>query len=240
MKSKIIIFLFLSLFFISCTTQGSGPLTIQAISKDLVITNSYLITTSKGTKIALDPYRIADYENKVDIILITHGHPDHNDRAFMRHNPDAETMISTVGELNYKDVKIKGIASAHTGDEFHEQYPSNVIYIVEADGFKIAHMGDIGQSRLTEEQLKQIGEIDLIFMQYTNQFSGISVEDGQGVFMTKQLDPQIVVPTHCDKEEFPIVAEQLGMTKKHYASKIVLDHDLGIEKSFQPMKLIIE
>ena len=75
-----------------------------------------MIAKSTAPKIALDPHQIADYENKVDIILITHGHNDHMDRIFMKHNPDAKTMIRNVGELNYKDVKVIGIASSHTGD----------------------------------------------------------------------------------------------------------------------------
>ncbi len=38
------------------------------------------------------------------------------------------------------------------------------MFLVEVDGVRILHCGDLGQAKLTKEQLKTIGEIDVLLI----------------------------------------------------------------------------
>lgn len=73
--------------------------------------------------------------------------------------------------------------------------PSNVIYVYEVDGLRIAAMGDICQQEFTEEQLQQMGHIDICFMMMEDASDyGYNAENSMA--MLKQLKPTIAFPTH--------------------------------------------
>ena len=67
------------------------------------------------------------------------------------------------------------------------------MFIIQVDGIRILHCGDLGQPVLTDLQLKQIGKIEVLLIPV----GGVYTIDGeQAVAITEQIQPRIVVPIH--------------------------------------------
>ncbi|MCX7772023.1 MAG: MBL fold metallo-hydrolase [Clostridia bacterium] len=171
--------------------------------------NSYMIISSQGTVVCTDPTSSVDGV-KPDAITSTHNHPDHIDYKLEQKFPDAKISHWKTESFEVKDFKITGIASKHMGDTIMKAYPDNVIYVYEVDGLRIAHMGDIGQTQLTEDQLKELGKIDIAFMQFVNSYSAYSLANEKGFKVIEQLKPQIIIPTHSTKEATEKIGQIVG------------------------------
>ena len=70
--------------------------------------------------------------------------------------------INTSGRHNVKGIDILGV------DTFHDEAGGskrggNVVFTYLVDGMKICHLGDLGHI-LTEEQLNQIGRVDVLLL----------------------------------------------------------------------------
>lgn len=181
--------------------NDTGKTIIKAISKNKVHpNNSYMIISSEGTVICADPTQCTDGV-KPDIITSTHTHPDHQDANLIRKFPESRVSKWTVESFEVNDVKVYSVASSHNGDNFSETSFSNVIYVFELDGLRIAHMGDIGQSSLTEDQLTRLGHIDIAFMQFS---------DEKNYDVIEQLKPQIIIPTHSSSDTKSRLEEIVG------------------------------
>ncbi len=188
--------------------NDTGKTVIRAISENSSYpNNSYVIVTQKGTVVALDPsYAVEGLEP--DLILSTHSHPDHVDRALMK--KDCTILERKVDSGTVDDVKFTGIASTHSGDTIHEASPSNVLYLLEVDGLRIVHMGDIGQTKLTDAQLKALGKVDIAFMQFVNSYSLYAVDGATGISVIEQLKPSVIIPTHSIPKVNTAIGEAVG------------------------------
>lgn len=197
---------------IPLTTNDSGKVRIQtaSYSKDQPY-NSYVISSIKGENVVLDPYsmppkKLVDF-NPVAIVN-THEHYDHNDKIFTE-SYDCEIIKYEKGEIKTNDFNIYTVYGLHKGDD-PEKTIVNYIAVVEVDGLRIAHMGDIGQTYLTEEQLDEIGEIDIAFMQFENSYSAMSLDNEKGFKLIEQLNPKIIIPTHYSKKARLVLEEKYG------------------------------
>jgi L-ascorbate metabolism protein UlaG (beta-lactamase superfamily) len=141
-------------------------------------------------------------------MLQTHTHPDHSDSDYT-FSYDVPKLMSKKGELTVGDFNMYTIPSSHSNDTIVED-GSNVIVVVEVDGLRIAHMGDVGQSKLTEDQLEHLGTIDIAFMQFENSYSDMSLQNEKGFTMIEQLNPTIVIPTHYSDNALKILEEKYG------------------------------
>jgi L-ascorbate metabolism protein UlaG (beta-lactamase superfamily) len=189
--------------------NDTGRTVIKTISKDTIYpNNSYMLISKGGTVVVIDPFNVVE-GIKPDLITSTHNHFDHMDN-----NLDAATSCKksyyTVENFEVKDVKVSSIASSHMGDEIDKNAPTNVIYIFEVDGLRIAHMGDIGQTELTQDQLKALGKIDIAFMQFDNNYSDYSLENEKGFKLIEQLKPQTVIPTHSTEAATKKIGSIIG------------------------------
>ena len=103
----------------------------------------------------------------------------------------------TEGEITLPDVAIKGIASAHNAHGTPQpEEGSNYIFVVDVDGLRIAHLGDVGQDELTQEQLDALGEVDVAIMQLVNSYSQMDVVNKKGFNLMAQVKPKLIIPTH--------------------------------------------
>lgn len=198
------------------TENTSGKVQIQTVSSSSSYPfNSYIITSSKGESVIVDPTSMPE-KSIIDLnpaaIGSTHGHPDHIDEEFSK-SYDCKKFLYTKEDFKTNDFHIYTVFSSHSSDEITEN-SGNVIIVLEVDGLRIAHMGDIGQTKLTDQQLKALGKIDIAFMQFENSYSDMTLENEKGFNLIKQLDPKIIIPTHFNDWAFPTFEKKCGTITK--------------------------
>jgi L-ascorbate metabolism protein UlaG (beta-lactamase superfamily) len=165
---------------------------------------SYEIISQQGTVIMADPAMMGDAVPEADVITVSHRHLDHYDSAYVERST-GRVSIGMPENFNIKDVHVEGIAAAH-GGFFHfwqrntidQLSPSDTIYVYDVGDVRIAHLGDLGQDRLTEDQIRAMGKIDILISKLNNPFITISCEseDKRAFQMIKQINPKVVIPTH--------------------------------------------
>lgn len=125
---------------------------------------------------------------KADIVLISHHHFDHDAVRIVKGN---FKIIDTPGEHNYQGMKIEGIEAYH--DKERGSHRGKItMFKIESEGIRLLHMGDLGHI-LEEQQLKKIGEIDILFTPVGGTYTVDATEAYENV---KMLKPKIVVPMH--------------------------------------------
>lgn len=237
MKGKSLLFTVLIAIFIwaasipiaLCANQGSdpsektkNPINLNDTGKTVIKTisqnhqypnNSYMIISQNGTVVVADPYDVV-LGITPDIITVTHSHFDHNDPKLISISKCRKSIAQPGEKFTIKDVTVTSIASSHLGQRIDQTDPTNVIYVFEVDGLRIAHMGDIGQDKFTDEQLKALGKIDIAFMQFVNSYSDYSAENGKGFRLIEQLKPQIIIPTHSSPDATRKIGNIVGTLDK--------------------------
>ena len=210
------------------TNNDTGKVLIQTVSGSRSYPyNSYIITSIRGESVVIDGTTMPKPE-VVDIkpvaLLQTHTHPDHSDFDYTN-SYDVPKLMSQKGELQVGDYNIYTIPSSHSNDTIDEN-GGNVIVVVEVDGLRIAHMGDIGQTKLTDDQLKSLGKIDIAFMQFENSYSDMSLENGKSFTMMEQLQPTIIIPTHYTDKALKVLEEEYGAINELYNILEISKEDL--------------
>ena len=67
------------------------------------------------------------------------------------------------------------------------------MYTIEAEEIKICHLSDLGQKELTDQQLEEIGEVNVLMLPV----GGVYTIDAKGASdIINQIEPQIVIPMH--------------------------------------------
>lgn len=158
---------------------------------------------NNGVSIVIDPYgeelglRIPKLE--ADIVLVTHNHFDHNNVKAVnpiKHQSEngngGMLVITGPGEYEKNNVFVQGIPSFHDKNNGKDR-GINTCYTIEAEGVKICHLGDLGQGELTEEQVDEIGDVDVLMIPV----GGGSTIDAVGASkIVNQIEPRIVIPMH--------------------------------------------
>ena len=134
--------------------------------------------------IGLRPPKIKD-----DVVLVTHNHDDHNNVGDA--NPEA-LIIDGPGEYEKQGIAVKGILSYHDSVEGKER-GLNTIYVLKAEDMTICHLGDLGQKELTNEQVEEIGDVDVLMVPVGGNFT-INYEGAMDVI--SKIEPKIIVPMH--------------------------------------------
>ena len=174
---------------------------------------AYEVTTSKGTTIIIDPIQYKGYSMPegitADIVTISHEHIDHNcidavsNPSVVFHGTDEECQISAKVDTTVEGVRLYSVASFHDSGRSR----ANTIFVFEFDGVRMAHLGDIGTT-LTGDQIKAIGEVDILMIPVGGQFTvGAAGADS----IVNQLEvKRFVFPMHYRTEAFgsmPYTAE---------------------------------
>ena len=181
-------------------------------------------------EIGLKPHKIKD-----DIVLVSHDHDDHNNTEDI--NPEA-FLINTHGEYEKKGIAIRGISSYHDKVEGKER-GMNTIYVIKAEDMTICHLGDLGQEKLDEKQVDEIGDIDILFIPVGGNYK---INHKEAIGVIGQIEPKIIIPMHykvkdlkSDIEGPEKFVKELGLTPEKVDKYKIAKKLLPLEE----MKLVI-
>jgi L-ascorbate metabolism protein UlaG (beta-lactamase superfamily) len=108
---------------------------------------SMKIKTADGKVIYIDPFQPGDYSDSADIILVTHGHSDHNQTNLVTKKSTCTTITHVQSNIGgaYKSFNIDGI-KIYSVPAYNANHNINqcVGYVIEFNGIKLYHAGDTG------------------------------------------------------------------------------------------------
>lgn len=147
----------------------------------------------KTATVVTDPFSTAMVgfkfpKTEADIVTVSHQHEDHQNTLAVEGNP---FLISLPGEYEVKGVSIFGFPSFHDNHSGSER-GGNIIYLVEADGLRICHLGDLGDG-VPQKTLAEIIGVDVLFVPV----GGVAtIGPEEAVEVVNKIEPLLVIPMH--------------------------------------------
>lgn len=125
-------------------------------------------------------------KQRADIVTLSHDHPGHTATEVIS---TPFKLISAPGEYEINEVFIHGIRTYHD-DQRGAERGKNTSYVVELEGMKICHLGDLGHE-LTDEQAEALESVDVLLIPV----GGGPVLDAEVASrVVGQIEPRFVIP----------------------------------------------
>ena len=192
------------------------------------------------TKIVIDPfdesYGLKLPKLQADILLVSHEHKDHSNVSGVSGD---YFLIEDPGEYEIKGVYVKGIPAFHDFSSGKERGKVTMFKIL-AEEIKICHLSDLGQKELTEQQLDEIGEVDILLIPVGGNFT-IAAKEASAII--SQIEPKIVIPMHYQIPKLKLKLDELdkflkimGLKNPEKLNKLTIKKK---ELSEEGMKIIV-
>jgi len=160
--------------------------------------SSFLLETSDGRKLITDPYDSGSYDGAVgyeeidvaaDVVTVSHGHPDHDGVDGMIYAP--ANVVRNPEPTEAVGFAIEGIRTFHDEHGGSER-GNNVMFVIEVEGLRICHMGDLGHL-LGEADIQKLGQIDVLLIPVGGHFTIDAAQAGE---IVNRINPRVVIPMH--------------------------------------------
>lgn len=169
----------------------------------------FQLTTASGLKVVFDPHYIEEYDSPrvpADVAVVSHPHQDHNQIEALPDRQKVKVFQGLTGQgrvatWNNVSETIKGVKittlPAKLGT-FHDaekgaKRGKNGVFIIEADGLRFVHLGDLGH-KLSDAQVKSLGRVDVLMIPVGGIYS---INGEQAAEVVRQIKPtRYIVPMH--------------------------------------------
>lgn len=166
-----------------------------------------------------------------DVVLSSHDHKDHNNVNVATLDTGKPMFFKDPGEYEVAGVVITAIDSFHDDAQGGER-GKNTIFHLMFDGLNIVHLGDLGQSKLSEEQITKIGQTDILLIPVGSVYT---INGKTAATIVSQLEPKIIIPMHYKIEGLKFELEGVeGFLKEMGAEGVVAQPKLSITKDKLP------
>jgi L-ascorbate metabolism protein UlaG (beta-lactamase superfamily) len=209
--------------------------------------SAFLLTSESGVRVLTDPYKSGSYDGavgykpiteKADVVTASHQHDDH---YCLEGLPEGYECVTEAGKHEAAGLAITGIKTYHDTSRGKDR-GSNIIFVIEMDGIRVCHLGDLGHT-LSGGEAGAIGKVDVLLIPVGG-FYTIGPKGAMDVM--KALSPAVTIPMHYKTEAlgFPIKpvddflslagdSERTGATETEIKQEglsgrriIVLEHEL--------------
>ncbi len=123
-----------------------------------------------------------------DIVTVSHDHNDHNQAQLVK---GVKKVVAGPGEYEVGGTSIIGIASFHDDQKGSLRGP-NTIYVIEIDGMRLVHLGDLGHTIKTK-RAETICEVDILMIPVGGEYT---IGPKQAVEVVASLEPKVIIPMH--------------------------------------------
>jgi len=173
----------------------------------------FVLEGERGPTLAIDPfdasvgYRVPSVT--ADIVLASHGHFDHANVDAIGGDPTVLVGAEGLGRHELKGAVVTGVPSKHYDDPASAARGDNTIYVIELDGLRVCHAGDLGHV-LGKDAAAAIGAVDLLMVPVGGFFT---IDARKADAVVDRLAPRIVIPMHyrvpgiMDEGKFPIATK---------------------------------
>jgi len=137
-----------------------------------------------------------------EIVTVSHAHPDHNavDRV-----SGVKKIIEGPGEYEVSGISVMGYSTFHDNKNGEER-GKNTIYVIEAEGLRIVHLGDLGHV-LSDDLIDEIGDVDVLMMPVGGFYT---IGPKEATEIVSKIEPYFVIPMHYRMEGLnPELAEKI-------------------------------
>lgn len=182
---------------------------------------------ANGLRVIADPfdekvgYPVCRAE--ADVVTNSHTHMDHNYIAALAGD---FSRLNRPGRFEFEGLTVTGVKSFHDTEGGAKRGP-NIIYVYEADGLKIAHLGDLGHMP-DETQLAAISGLDLMLIPIGGFYT---IDTPAAVEIIRRAKPRLAVAMHflTPAMHFPISDEKqfVKLTGARYvgAQEVEVTHE---------------
>lgn len=170
----------------------------------------FVIESPQGIRMVIDPfnsnrwlgYRFPE-SVEADAVLVTHPHYDHDATYYWG---DSVPVFRRPGHYQVGDVTFRGITGGHAGSYGKDFEQSNVIWLLETGGMRIAHLGDNGP--LSDTILQELDRVDVLMIPADGQDHILTTDEIAAI--RKALQPSVTIPMHYRLEGFRDLPRSLG------------------------------
>jgi len=157
---------------------------------------TFLITTG-GKKVVTDPYepggfggaiRYGPLEQPADFVTVSHDHADHN---YVKMVPGNPRVVDRAGEETHGDIRFRSLATHHDANRGAER-GRNLVWVMEAEGITLCHLGDLGHTLCPEVALA-IGAVNVLLVPVGGTFT---IDAAGATEVVNRLRPNIAIPMH--------------------------------------------
>jgi L-ascorbate metabolism protein UlaG (beta-lactamase superfamily) len=213
------------------------------------------IKSSKGTNIVIDPHMITAYGRlqgvKADIVLMSHNHNDHTQVEVIENIGDkrvkiipglkgagARTTWNQVDE-KIKDVHIRSVGVYHDTEQ-GLQKGKNTVFIMDMDGWRVVHLGDLGHM-LSPEQLRKIGAVDVLMIPVGGVYT---LNGSEAKKVVEQIKPrEYIFPMHYGTKVYDdlLTVDEFLDDQPRANVTVSLDNKITLNRDAQrPRPLIVQ
>ncbi|SUY48299.1 hydrolase [Clostridium putrefaciens] len=152
----------------------------------------FLIQTSKGTNILMDPFEginvnsLYDICPNIDIVTISHK-AFHN--SYLDPFKEKSIIIDNTKGFFFKDTEIIGYPS-YSDNICGLKRGENIVFKISTEDFSICHLGGLGHV-LDESLIKQLGTINVLFVPVGG---NITLNGNNACTVALSLKSNIVIP----------------------------------------------
>jgi len=164
-------------------------------------------------------------ELAADLLISSHLHRDH-------YCPEAVKLTRRATGF-----KVQSMSTFHD-DCGGEQRGENTVSIVDAEGLRLVHLGDLGHP-LSAEQIVALGSVDILLVPVGGHFT---IDAKTAAELVKAVKPRLTIPMHYRGEGFGFgliapVDDFIALFENvRYADGNVLDTQGGIEEGVLVLK----
>ena len=149
--------------------------------------------TLPGGVIVTDPYDdtvgYPPLHVKADAVLSSHDHFDHNCFAAVEGNP---VILNTPGLHEACGAKITAVPCFHDEAKGAKR-GNNLIFLIEAEGLRVAHLGDLGHQPDTDAQREALSDLDVMLIPIGGTFT---ITTPEAVKLIEAFKPRCAIAMH--------------------------------------------